>query len=70
MKRIENKRGDGLILTMVIVFIVLSLCCVISQYFYMYILQQRLEAELQRAVNWIPSQPNASSVHTCIVIWA
>lgn len=51
MKRIENKRGDGLILTMVIVFIVLSLCCVISQYFYMYILQQRLEAELQRAVN-------------------
>lgn len=51
MKYLKNKRGDGLILTMIIVFIVLSLTCVIGQYFYMYTLQQRMETELQRAVN-------------------
>lgn len=51
MNYLKNKRGDGLILTMIIVFIVLSLTCVIGQYFYMYTLQQKMETELQRAVN-------------------
>lgn len=51
MKLLKDKRGDGLILTMIIVFIVLSLTCVVGQYYYMYTLQQRLETALQRAVN-------------------
>lgn len=48
---LKNKRGDGLILTMLLVFVVLSLICVVGQYMQMYLFQQKIEYELQRAVN-------------------
>lgn len=48
---LKNKRGDGIILTMMLVFVVLSLVCVIGQYMQMYLFQQKIEYELQRAVN-------------------
>ncbi len=48
---LKNKRGDGIVLTMILVFVILSLICVIGQYMQMYLFQQKIEYELQRAVN-------------------
>lgn len=46
-----RKRGDGTILTMIIVFVLISMTVTVGEYFRIHILQQDIEYQLQRSVN-------------------
>lgn len=47
----KKKRCDGTILTMIVVFFVVSMTVTIGEYFRIHILQQDIEYQLQRSVN-------------------
>ena len=46
-----KKRGDGTILTMIIVFMVISMSVTVGEYYRIHMLQQDVEYQLQRSVN-------------------
>ena len=46
-----KKRGDGTILTMIIVFMVVSMAVTIGEYYRIHMLQQDIEYQLQRSAN-------------------
>ena len=46
-----KKRGDGTILTMIIVFMVVSMSVTVGEYYRIHMLQQDVEYQLQRSVN-------------------
>lgn len=51
-KRLHTKKcGDGTILTMILVFFVLTLTVTVGEYYRMNLLHQEVEYQLQRAVN-------------------
>lgn len=46
-----KKRGEGTILTMIIVFMVVSMSVTVGEYYRIHMLQQDVEYQLQRSVN-------------------
>lgn len=46
-----KKRGDGTILTMIIVFMVVSMSVTVGEYYRIHMLQQDIEYQLQRSAN-------------------
>lgn len=48
---LDRKKGGGQILTMILVFVIITFTAVIGEYYRIYILQQDIEYQLQRAVN-------------------
>ncbi|MBS7297675.1 MAG: hypothetical protein KIG65_01180 [Eubacteriales bacterium] len=47
----RKKRGEGTLLTMILVFVVISITVTVGEYFRIHILQQDIEYQLQRSVN-------------------
>jgi len=47
----KSKKGSGIILTMILVFIVITFSAIIAEFYRIYILQQEIEYQLQRSVN-------------------
>ncbi len=47
----NKKRADGLILTMVIVFVIITLTVTVGEFYRIHLLQQDIEYQLQRSVN-------------------
>lgn len=47
----HKKRGDGTILTMILVFILITMTVTIGEYYRIHMLQQDIEYQIQRAVN-------------------
>lgn len=51
MKAKDKKHGDGIIMTMMLVFFVIIFVVLIGEVYRVHILQQEIEYQLQRCVN-------------------
>ena len=47
----RKKRGEGTLLTMILVFVVISITVTVGEYFRIHMLQQDIDYQLQRSVN-------------------